>query len=65
MQLLMHGKHSLTLSSIRTGGMFSPPAVMINSTQKQTPTAITREKRCRRVEALNKLVTIKFQRTVP
>ena len=30
-QLLMQGNRSRTLSSIKTGGMFSPPAVMINS----------------------------------
>lgn len=33
-QLDTQGRHSLTLSSIRTGGMFSPPAVIINSVSK-------------------------------
>ena len=30
-QLLTHGRCSLTVSSIGTGGIFSPPAVIINS----------------------------------
>jgi len=35
MQLLTHGKASFTLSSIGTGGTFSPPAVIINSATEQ------------------------------
>jgi len=35
MQLLTHGNASFTLSSIATGGTFSPPAVIINSATKQ------------------------------
>ena len=31
----MHGSSSLTLSSIRTGGTFSPPAVISNSGRQE------------------------------
>lgn len=40
MALLISGRASLTASSVGTGGMFSPPAVMINS---KTKAALLRE----------------------
>jgi len=36
MQLLTHGNSFFTLSSIDTGGIFSPPAVIINSANNNT-----------------------------
>jgi hypothetical protein len=42
MQLLTHGITALTLSSIGTGGMFSPPAVIKSSTT--SPSSATSRK---------------------